>query len=302
MLKELDIVVDVGGVYDHTTHRYDHHQPTFTDTFSPEHKTLLSSAGLIFKYANIRIRYLNFCRHFAKDIIAASLPEGHGKQDVDQTVAIVYRRLYDTFVEPFDAHDNGISAYPSDIPPRFHRGWDIFAQVNVLNPEWNEQGVDVQTRFLQAVQLVKTNFEAVLRRCIHAWLPGRAILLNALLTATNETKEDCADERILLLDQYCPWTDHLFSLERELSIKSPFLYVIYQDSTGRSWRIQAVPIAPDSFECRHPLPAAWRGLRDGELDAVANVEGCVFVHRSGFIGAHKTREGAIRMALTALNP
>ena len=46
----MDVVVDVGGVYDAATHRYDHHQPTFHDTFSSEHKTLLSSAGLVYKY------------------------------------------------------------------------------------------------------------------------------------------------------------------------------------------------------------------------------------------------------------
>lgn len=210
----------------------------------------------------------------------------------------IYRRLYETFVEPFDAHDNGISAYPPDIQPRFHRSWDIFAQVNILNPEWNEPNIDVQARFLQAVQLVRCNFEAVLKRCINSWLPGRTIVLNAVLSATGPTP--VADERILCLDQYCPWTDHLFALETELSITLPFLYTLYQDSTGRSWRVHAVPVSSDSFECRRPLPAAWRGLRDAELDAVAGIKGCVFVHRAGFIGAHRTREGAMQMALTAL--
>ena len=64
LLATMDAVVDVGGVYDASTLRFDHHQvsrvrfvlftytppqPTFKDTFSPGHKTLLSSAGLIFK-------------------------------------------------------------------------------------------------------------------------------------------------------------------------------------------------------------------------------------------------------------
>lgn len=61
-----------------------------------------------------------------------------------------------------------------------------------------------------------------------------------------------------------------------------------------------MPREPDSFECRQPLPSAWRGLRDAELDAAVGMEGCVFVHRAGFIGAHRTRLGAIEMALRAL--
>lgn len=47
-LSKCDVLVDVGGVYDPKTHRYDHHQKTFTETLSP-FTTKLSSAGLIFK-------------------------------------------------------------------------------------------------------------------------------------------------------------------------------------------------------------------------------------------------------------
>lgn len=34
VLKDCDVVVDVGGVYDHATQRYDHHQRGFTETLS----------------------------------------------------------------------------------------------------------------------------------------------------------------------------------------------------------------------------------------------------------------------------
>lgn len=44
-------MVDVGGVYDPKTNRFDHHQRSFTDTFDEKHKTTrLSSAGLIYKH------------------------------------------------------------------------------------------------------------------------------------------------------------------------------------------------------------------------------------------------------------
>ena len=55
-------------------------------------------------------------------------------------------------------------------------------------------------------------------------------------------------------------------------------------------------VAPASFESRKPLPAAWRGLRDGALSELSGIPGCVFVHAAGFIGGNKTREGAIEMA------
>ena len=55
-----------------------------------------------------------------------------------------------------------------------------------------------------------------------------------------------------------------------------------------------------TFRSRRMLPAAWHGLRADELDRASGVPGGIFVHRTGFIGGHETRDGAIRMALAAL--
>ena len=50
VLDTCDIVVDVGGVFDPTKHRYDHHQKTFSDSMKTlvegkKWETKLSSAG-----------------------------------------------------------------------------------------------------------------------------------------------------------------------------------------------------------------------------------------------------------------
>ena len=59
MFDRLDIVCDVGAIYDHEKQRYDHHQKTFTETWNNEASdiTKLSSAGLIY-------------RHFGKEVIS----------------------------------------------------------------------------------------------------------------------------------------------------------------------------------------------------------------------------------------
>ena len=64
--------------------------------------------------------------------------------------------------------------------------------------------------------------------------------------------------------------------------------------------MQAIAVAPGSFESRCPLPAAWRGLRDEELSRVSGIPGGVFVHMSGFIGGNATLEGALAMARAGL--
>ena len=94
----------------------------------------------------------------------------------------------------------------------------------------------------------------------------------------------------------------MFELERELSVPAPIqpLYVVYPDETGGNWRVQAIPVSPESFESRKALPEPWRGIRDEELSRLSGIEGCIFVHASGFIGGNKTKEGALEMARRAL--
>ena len=48
-LARADVVVDVGGVYDASRHRYDHHQKGFTETFGHGFVTKLSS-GQVFHH------------------------------------------------------------------------------------------------------------------------------------------------------------------------------------------------------------------------------------------------------------
>ena len=62
------------------------------------------------------------------------------------------------------------------------------------------------------------------------------------------------------------------------------LYIVYPDETANNWRIQAVPVSPNSFESRKALPEQWRGLRDEELTTVSGIANGIFVHASGFIG------------------
>lgn len=286
LLKTADIVLDVGGTYDPSTNRYDHHQPEFKDSFSPNFKTLLSSAGLVYK-------------HFGKEILNARAAHLSPEQ-----VDALYVHIYESFVEPFDANDNGISAYPSDVKPTISRGFDIFQHVNLLNPGWNEEITPESSNqsFMNAVSVVSDAFNLYLNNLLNFWLPAREIVVQAIQGMAVSTKDSSsgADSKILVLATSCPWKDHLFNTPGTEEI----LYLIYPEGANASWRIQACPESSDSFVSRLPLPEAWRGLRDAELDAVlapAGVEsGAIFIHRSGFIGGHKTKEGALSMARLAV--
>lgn len=67
--------------------------------------------------------------------------------------------------------------------------------------------------------------------------------------AIENSKKVHSSGEIMELKARCPWKDHLFSLEEELGIVGKIKFVIFYDTTD-SWRVQGVPVQPDSFVCR----------------------------------------------------
>ncbi|KAH9900190.1 metal-dependent protein hydrolase [Xylariomycetidae sp. FL2044] len=297
-LSTCHTVVDVGGEYDAAAHRYDHHQRTFAATF-PGRPTKLSSAGLV---------YL----HFGRSLIASRLAQPEDSPDV----SLLWNKLYESFVEALDAHDNGISAYDPDgvaaagLEKRFSEGgFTLGAMVGRLNPRWNDPApadpAEAQRledeRFVAASERIGEEFARDLDYHVDAWLPARAIVREAY---AKRTQHDPSGRIMVLEGQAVPWKDHLYALEEAEAGSAggddskKVLYVLYPEKPvpDAKWRIQAVPVTKDSFQSRKPLPEPWRGARDAQLDEVSGVPGGVFVHASGFIGGNKTFEGAKALA------
>ena len=132
----------------------------------------------------------------------------------------------------------------------------------------------------------------------NAWLPARDLVVAGL----EQRFQVDPSGRIILFKSFCPWKEHLFELEVAQDIaeaQQPY-YIIYPDETGGNWRIQAVPVSPESFASRKALPEAWRGVRDAALSEMSGIPGGIFVHASGFIGGNQTQDGALAMAKKAL--
>ena len=77
-LATCDIVVDVGGVYDPSKHRYDHHQRGFDEVFGNGFNTKLSSAGLIYKlvYSILLVGPSIYSTWFTRGILEKKLLPG----------------------------------------------------------------------------------------------------------------------------------------------------------------------------------------------------------------------------------
>ena len=110
VLDTCDIVIDVGGIYDHSKLRYDHHQRGYDERFAPKVKsdgrevercTKLSASGLVY-------------RHYGKEVISEYYPElkkeegGVSSNELDW----VYTKMYNTFMEAIDAIDTGVEPIP----------------------------------------------------------------------------------------------------------------------------------------------------------------------------------------------
>ncbi|KAH6639398.1 metal-dependent protein hydrolase [Boeremia exigua] len=296
-LAECHTVVDVGGEYDDTTKRYDHHQRGF-DTVFPGHSTKLSSAGLV---------YL----HFGKDIISAltGLSEGADRD-------LLFEKIYTDFIEAFDANDNGVNVFSpkevekSGLQKQFEdRGFSIASVVSRYNygpsageastPEEKQARED--QRFLKASQFVGEQFAIEVTDRAQSWLPAR----HNVKAAYDGRLQYDPQGRILVLHEGMPWADHLYTLEKESplpqGVAPQVLYVLFpEDKPEGKWRIRAVSKENGGFQNRKDLPDAWKGVRDAELDKVSGIEGCVFVHAAGFIGGNKSFDGTLAMAKKAL--
>ncbi|KAG6902874.1 hypothetical protein C0995_010043 [Termitomyces sp. Mi166 len=276
VLDTCNIVVDVGAVYDESIQRFDHHQRGFTEVFGHGFTTKLSSAGLVFKYVAPQTM------HFGKEIIASVTQLSVDDEKVEK----LWLKLYREFIEAIDAIDNGISQYPNDIKPKYRSRTDLSSRVGHLNPAWNHPAdpKTVDALFAKASQLTGEEFLGRLNYYANAWLPVRHLLLSSI-TKSKETIDSTG--KIILLEQFLPWKEHLFELEADTSsgiAKGEAIYIVYADETASNWRVQAVPVSPESFESRKALPEEWRGLRNEELSKASGIPGGIFIHASGFIG------------------
>ena len=324
-----EIIFDIGGVYDHSLKRYDHHQRGFSEVFtydddsntpsSPAPSSPAPSSGKPSDggdggdNAPIKMAASGLIwRHYGKRIISELWPEDYPSVPrTESNIDRVYVRVYKTFIRVVDAGDNGISPYPADAfespekaRPLYHDGTTLAARVSNLNPSWIEKGATRQLadeRFEQASQLAGREFVEAVMFSIKSHLLACTIVEDVF----RRRHEVHASGHVLLFEkeETCPYKNILEGLEEREKQKAhaegrpyvPVLYCVSFDTAREQWTATALNVRPGSFECRVPFPEAWRGLRDDELSAVAKVECCKFCHLTGFLACNTSREGILRM-------
>ncbi|MFZ4099998.1 MAG: MYG1 family protein [Chlamydiia bacterium] len=154
-----------------------------------------------------------------------------------------------------------------------------FSQVIAnFNPvQYHAPEAEQEVAFQQALQFVLGH----LQRLVGRWEASQASV--QAVAAAMEPQE-----RVLMFDHALPWQDAFFQLGGE---HHPAQFVIMP--VDGQWKLRAIP--PNGHErmkVRMPLPAAWAGLLEEDLERVSGVKGAVFCHKGRFISVWKSREAA----------
>ena len=288
VLETCDIVIDVGGIYDHEKKLYDHHQRGYDERFDAGKEgstdgrcTKLSASGLVY-------------RHYGKQVIQAYYPNLSSEH-----LDLVYLKVYNSLLEALDAIDTGVEMSTTELV--YNDSTGLASRVGRLNPRWNEvdengNSPDPDERFMQASELCGQDFLSIMTKVVESDLPAREVVEKAVL---ERFTTDPSGEIICFPSGGLPWKGHLYELEKLHKLEKLVKFVLYTDQGGM-WRVQAVTVEGTLFENRLGLPEEWRGVRDEDLEKLSGIKGTRFVHAAGFIGGNTYYEGALEMAKVAL--
>lgn len=278
-IEAADFAVDVGGLWDTATGRFDHHQRSFKGARPARLVAGVETAGV--GYASAGLVWSEYGVAYVK-----ALASSRGFELEANALAEIARSIDASLVQYLDIVDTG----QGDVAPGI---FGLSALIAQLNTSWiEEKGLDAASK----AQLQETRFReaiAITRKLLDSAIVKKVAQLRSMDIVRQAPK--LLDGKVLHLQEGgMPWTRVVVDEMPEV------MFVIYPDSDGDQYQIKTVPVESGSFTTRLDLPKSWAGLRDQELAAVTGVADSVFCHMNLFIGGAKSLDGAIRLAGLAL--
>ncbi len=267
-----DFAVDVGGIWDPASGRFDHHQKGF-DGARPS-GVGYASAGLVWKEHGARC-------------VARIAETNTGFELTAEQAQQMAHAIDNDLVQYLDMSDTGAAR---NAPG----GYGLSAVISGFNPTWidEQQAGDVATADELRLQRFRRAMEFIAEILTNA-VKYRAGSLRAVEQVRQS--ERLEDGKLLFLKNGAlPWA----SVVRNEMPK--VMFVISYHTAEQRYMLNTVPANPETFEARKDLPESWAGLRDQELAAVTGVPDAVFCHNNLFIAAAKSFDGILKMARTAL--
>ena len=285
ILKQCDVVVDVGSIIDPKTFRFDHHMKEFKEVFNEKDEELntikLSSAGLVWKYLG---------KEILNNLLKSMSLLGQNKTHIDE----IFKYIYLDFIMGVDGMDNGVTQYDKDIKPKYKLSGNYIDRISRLNPEWNLENVDVNERFKKGWDVTEEEFLFQIKKYANSYFIAYDIVENSIKEALKENRV------YIILDRYCPWKKCFFEIEKKLGIENKLLYCVHPGNNNR-WCSSAINLNDHCMELRKPFPKEWRAKRDEELQKITGIKDAEFVHVSGFISFFLLKDSAIKATEISIN-
>ena len=271
-IEAADFAIDVGGIWDPATGRFDHHQKGFSA--ARQSGVPYASAGLVWR------------EYGARCVTALALAHTGHQLPEDKAREMAYA-IDAELVQYLDLADVGAA---KSAPG----GYGLSAVVSGFNPNWlDEQRLNYGPA---ADEYRLGQFRRAMALLTDILVNSVKYRVGALLAVEQVRQSEVLEGgRVLFLKNGAlPWTQ---IVRKEMP---KVLFVISHSIAERRYMLHTVPVSPESFEARADLPEAWAGLRDAELAAVTGVPDASFCHNGRFIAAVKSYEGARAMAALAL--
>jgi len=271
-IEAADFAIDVGGIWDPSSGRFDHHQKEF-DGARPS-GVPYASAGLVWKEFGARC--------------VAVLAEKHtGQQIADDTAQQIAYAIDADVVQYLDLSDVGVARSAPG-------SYGLSATVSGFNPGWLDEQRLGAAEAVEAFRMAQ--FMRALEFLTDIMANAVRYRVGAILAVSQVRAAEALEEgRILFLKNAAlPWS----SVVRKEMPK--VLFVISYSILENRYILHTVPVDAESFDARADLPASWAGLRDADLAAVTGVPDAVFCHTGRFIAAARSYDGIRIMARQAL--
>jgi uncharacterized UPF0160 family protein len=265
IIEAADFAIDVGGIHDPASGRFDHHQKGF-DT-ARQSGVPYASAGLVWR------------EYGARCVAALALEHTGQTLSPDACQQMAYAIDAD-IVQYLDLSDVGAA---KNAPG----GYGLSAVVSGYNPNWMDE---------QRLGYGVAQFRKAMAMLTDIMINSVKYRVGALLAlAQVRGAEVLEDGKLLFLKNGAlPWTT---VVRKEMP---KVLFVISHSIAEQRYMIHAVPLNAESFDARADLPEAWAGLRDADLALVTGVPDATFCHNGRFIAAAKTYDGIRELARLAL--
>jgi uncharacterized UPF0160 family protein len=271
-IEAADFAVDVGGIWEPATGRFDHHQKGFSG--ARQSGVPYASAGLVW-------------REYGARCVAALAATHVGQQLEHDTAREMAFAIDADIVQYLDLADVGAA---KNAPG----GYGLSAVISGFNPNWLDEqrlgyGAAADAYRLEQFRRAMALLTDILVNAVKYRVGA------TLAVAQVRQGEVMEGGRLLFLkNSALPWTQ---VVRREMP---KVLFVFSHSIAEGRYMLHTVPVSPESFKARADLPAAWAGLRDGELAAVTGVADAAFCHNGRFIAAARSYDGALAMARQAL--